>query len=76
MHDTIWAQSTIEELLSRQFVRPSRCASQHRSNNASPRRPVRDAAQGAFRPGLRVVAIDGLQIDRWVDDPVVVTIDG
>lgn len=71
MHDTIWAQSTVEELLSRQFVRPRPC-----NVHSSARRTPPVVEKGVFRPGLRVVAIDGLQIDRWLDDPMVVTIEG
>ena len=77
MHDTIWARSTVEELLSRQFVRPRPCnvhSSKRKTSGAIDRKRPEDA--GLFRPGLRVVAIDGLQIDRWLDDPVVVTIEG
>ena len=71
MHDTIWAQSTVEELLSRQFVRPSPC-----NAYVAARRAAKVAEKGLFRPGLRVVAIDALQVDRWLDDPVAVTIEG
>lgn len=72
MHDTIWAQSTVEELLSRQFTRPRPCTVH---SSARPAMPLAKKT-GLFRPGLRVVAIDGPQINRWLDDPVEVTIEG
>lgn len=69
----IWARTTVEELMSRQLILPRPCVA------TLPGAAAQDRDGGLFRPGLRVVAIDGergRQIDRWRANPAGVLIEG
>lgn len=74
MQDEIWARSTIEELLSRQVERTRPC--EQATGAAAQERRQR----GQFRPGLRVVNIDGTagdrRVERWLDHPSGALIEG
>lgn len=71
---TIWARTTVEQLMSRQFVRPRHCDQFATSGAAS-----QDRNRGLFRPGLRVVDVGRLtrpQVNRWLDQPAGALIEG
>lgn len=66
--------STAEELMTRQFVRPSYCERMSSTGGA-----VRARERGQFRPGLRIVELDepadATDAGHWVDHPAGATID-
>jgi hypothetical protein len=71
---SIWARSTIEELMSRQVARRKLCESEPSRGTAA-----RSRDRGTFRPGLRVVAIEESarhQMSGWLDQFAGVTIEG
>lgn len=73
--DTIWAGTTLEQLLSRQVV-PPRAWDALQANSPT----ARSTDRGLFRPGLRVVAMEERtgrrDADRWLDHPAGALIEG
>jgi hypothetical protein len=71
---SVWARSTVEELMSRQVTGHKPCEADSSRGTAA-----RSRDRGVFRPGLRVVALAEPapgEMSGWLNHPAGVTIEG